>query len=175
MRIISGSLKGRRLNPPTNITARPTTDMAKESLFNNLNNRIDFEGIEVLDLFAGTGGIGLEFISRGARSVVAVEQSSVQTAFIRKACQQLQVDNLTVMRGDVFRYLRSTALRFDLIFADPPYALPELPELPGQVLGRDLLKSGGLFILEHPGSYSFADHPCLIDHRQYGKVNFSLF
>ena len=175
MRIISGKFGGRRIMPPRNITARPTTDMAKESLFNTLNNKIDFEDIDVLDLFAGTGGVGLEFVSRGARSVVAVEQERIQADFIRKTCAGLGIDNLMLVRGDVFRYLKTTSLRFDLIFADPPYALDTLPELPGIVENLHIMKPDGIFVLEHPANYDFSDNPALIDHRQYGKVNFSFF
>ena len=107
MRIISGKYKGRHFYPPANITARPTTDFAKESLFNVLNNHIDFEDITVLDLFAGTGSIGLECISRGARNVIAVEMATTQLNFIRKICGELHIDNLMTVRGDVFKYIAS--------------------------------------------------------------------
>ncbi|MCQ2311810.1 MAG: RsmD family RNA methyltransferase, partial [Paludibacteraceae bacterium] len=139
MRIISGKYGGRRLSPPKNITARPTTDFAKEALFNLLNNRLDFEGIDMLDLFAGTGGIGLEFISRGARSVTAVELAHTQQNFIISTCKQLGINNLSMVRGDVFKFLNACQLQFDFIYADPPYALDKLPELPELVI--PLLKS----------------------------------
>ena len=182
MRIISGKFRGRRLMPPKNITARPTTDFAKESLFNLLVNRMDIEGADVLDLFAGTGGIGLECVSRGAREVTAVELAHVQQNFIISTCKSLGINNLHVIRGDVFRYLKSCSIRYDLIFADPPYALDELPTLPSLIFGevedgRDipLLKDGGLFVLEHGDQYNFSGHPHFLDLRTYGSVHFSFF
>jgi 16S rRNA (guanine(966)-N(2))-methyltransferase RsmD len=138
MRIISGKYKGRHLEPPKNITARPTTDFAKESLFNLFTNRLDYDGIDVLDLFAGTGGIGLEFVSRGARSVIAVEKAHVQQNYIIGVCKQLGVDNLQVVRGDAFRYLNACSYMFDVIFADPPYALETLAELPDIIFSRHM-------------------------------------
>ena len=175
MRIISGQFRGRRLAPPKNITARPTTDFAKESLFNLLNNRIDFEGADMLDLFAGTGSIGLEFVSRGARSVTAVELAHTQQNFIISTCKQLGIHNLTVVRSDVFKYLNNCALQFDFIFADPPYALPELPLLPNYIFEKQLLKADGYFVLEHGKTYNFSQHPHFIEHRTYGSVHFSFF
>ena len=175
MRIISGQFRGRRLTPPNNITARPTTDFAKESLFNLLGNRMDFEGCDMLDLFAGTGGIGLEFVSRGARSVTAVEMAHTQQNFIISTCKQLGVRNLTVVRGDVFKYLNACRLRFDFVFADPPYALPELPTLPNWIFEKEVLKDGGWFVLEHGKNYDFSQHPRFEEHRAYGNVHFSFF
>lgn len=175
MRIISGKYKSRRISPPANITARPTTDFAKESLFNLLANRIDFEDIDMLDLFAGTGGIGLEFVSRGAREVIAVEKAHTQQNFIISTCKALGVQQLSVIRGDVFRYLNNCRLQFDFIFADPPYALPELPTLPDIVFGKELLKEDGWFVLEHSGNNDFSGHPHFVEHRKYGNVNFSFF
>jgi len=175
MRIISGTYGGRRLSPPNNITARPTTDFAKESLFNLLNNRIDYEDIDVLDLFAGTGGIGLEFVSRGARSVTSVELAHVQQNYIISTCKQLGISNLTVIRGDVFRYINSCALRFDFIYADPPYALERLPQLPDLVFGHELLKQNGMFVLEHSRNNDFSQHPHFQETRQYGNVHFTFF
>lgn len=175
MRIISGQFRGRRLTPPKNITARPTTDFAKESLFNLLNNRIDFEDCDMLDLFAGTGSIGLEFVSRGARSVTAVEMAHTQQNFIIATCKQLGIHSLTVVRSDVFKYLNACALRFDFIFADPPYMLEELPLLPNYIFERQLLKEGGLFVLEHGKTYDFSQHSHFAEHRAYGNVHFSFF
>ena len=175
MRIISGQFRGRRLVPPKNITARPTTDFAKESLFNLLNNRMDFEGADMLDLFAGTGSIGLEFVSRGARSVTAVELAHTQQNFIISTCKQLGIHNLTVVRSDVFKYLNACALQFDFIFADPPYALPELPLLPNYIFEKQLLKTDGYFVLEHGKDYQFTQHPHFIEQRVYGSVHFSFF
>ena len=160
--------------PPKNITARPTTDFAKESLFNLLVNRMDIEGAEVLDLFAGTGSIGIECISRGAREVTAVELAHTQQNFIISTCKSLDIHNLHVIRGDVFKYLKSCSIRYDLIFADPPYALDELPTLPDLIV-PGLLKPDGWFVLEHGDQYDFSGHPHFFDLRTYGSVHFSFF
>ncbi|MCQ2342761.1 MAG: RsmD family RNA methyltransferase [Paludibacteraceae bacterium] len=184
MRIISGKYGGRRLAPPKNITARPTTDFAKEALFNLLNNRLDFEDIEMLDLFAGTGGIGLEFISRGAKHVTAVEMAHTQQNYIISVCHQLGINNLSVVRGDVFKFLNANHgqvatiscpnnVQFDFIYADPPYALERLAELPDLVLPR--LKEGGWFVLEHGKDHDFTTHPRFAETRQYGNVHFTFF
>ena len=175
MRIISGIYGGRRLSPPKNITARPTTDFAKESLFNLLNNRIDFEGIDVLDLFAGTGGIGIECVSRGARDVTAVEIAHVQQNWIISCCKQLGIRNLSVIRGDVFKFLNACRTKYDLIFADPPYALEQLPTLPDVILGQDILKEDGWLVIEHGKDTDFTTHPRHIETRTYGSVHFSFF
>lgn len=179
MRIISGIYGGRRLSPPKNITARPTTDFAKESLFNLLNNRMDFEGTDMLDLFAGTGGIGLEFVSRGAREVTSVEMAHVQQNFIISTCKQLGIRNLSVIRGDVFKFLSSCRVQYDFIYADPPYALERLEEIPDLIFGKNagegILKEGGWFVLEHGKSNDFSQHPHFVEKRSYGSVNFSFF
>lgn len=175
MRIISGTYKGRRISAPSNITARPTTDFAKEGLFNLLNNRIDFEDIDVLDLFAGTGGIGIEFVSRGCNSAISIEQNERHCAFIRKVCEDLKIKNLSLMKTDVFRFINSCHSKFDLIFADPPYELKELKEIPDIIFKNQLLIEDGLFILEHSSKDSFVSHPNFDDHRNYGNVNFSFF
>ena len=175
MRIISGIYGGRRLSPPKNITARPTTDFAKESLFNLLNNRLDFEGIDVLDLFAGTGGIGIECVSRGAREVTAVEIAHVQQNWIISCCRQLGIKNLSVIRGDVFKFLSACRTKYDLIFADPPYALEELPTLPDVILERRILKEDGWLVIEHGKDTDFTSHPRHVETRTYGSVHFSFF
>lgn len=175
MRIISGKYKSRRIDVPHNITARPTTDFAKEGLFNLLNNQIDFEDIDVLDLFAGTGSIGIEFVSREARNVISVEKSDLHCNFIRKACKELQIDNLMLIKGDVFRFLESTKTKFDIIFADPPYQLPQLPEIPDVIFRNQLLKPEGIFILEHSAKNNFENHTHFLSHRSYGNVNFTFF
>lgn len=175
MRIISGIYGGRRLSPPKNITARPTTDFAKESLFNLLNNRMDFEGIDVLDLFAGTGGIGIECVSRGAREVTAVEIAHVQQNWIISCCRQLGIKNLSMIRGDVFKFLSACRTKYDLIFADPPYALEALPTLPDVVLERDILKENGWLVIEHGKDTDFTSHPRHVETRTYGSVHFSFF
>jgi 16S rRNA (guanine966-N2)-methyltransferase len=175
MRIISGKFKGRRISAPSNITARPTTDFAKEGLFNLLNNRIDFEGIDVLDLFAGTGGIGVEFVSRDCQSVISIEQNERQCAFIRKVCTELKISNLSLLKMDVFKFLNACHSKFDMIFADPPYELKELVDIPQIIFDKKLLKADGLFVLEHSAKNQFDKHPNFIDHRNYGNVNFSFF
>ena len=163
------------MSPPKNITARPTTDFAKESLFNLLNNRMDFEGIDVLDLFAGTGGIGIECVSRGAREVTAVEIAHVQQNWIISCCKQLGIRNLSVIRGDVFKFLSACRAKYDLIFADPPYALKELPTIPGLIFEKGLLKDDGILVFEHGKDNDFSSDPHFVEHRTYGSVNFSIF
>ena len=175
MRIISGKYKGRRIQPPTNITARPTTDFAKEGLFNLLNNRIEFEGIDMLDLFAGTGGIGVEFISRDCRSVTSVEQNERHVAFIRKICADLKIDNLSIAKTDVFKFIDTCHRQFDFIFADPPYDLQRLTDIPDLIFAKQLLAPNGLFVLEHSVKDNFENHARFVSHRHYGNVNFSFF
>ena len=195
MRIISGQYGGRRLSPPKNITARPTTDFAKESLFNLLNNRMDFEGIDMLDLFAGTGGIGIECVSRGAREVTAVEIAHVQQNWIIACCKQLGIRNLSVIRGDVFKFISAcrtenevnralAAKKYDLIFADPPYALERIEELPDLILkssavsgqySDSILKEDGWLVIEHGKDTDFTTHPRHYETRTYGSVHFSFF
>ena len=161
------------MSPPKNITARPTTDFAKESLFNLLNNRMDFEDIDMLDLFAGTGGIGIECVSRGAREVTAVEIAHTQQNWIITCCKQLGIKNLSVIRGDVFKFLNSCRMRYDLIFADPPYALDSIPTLPD--LALPLLKENGWLVIEHGKDTDLTSHPNHIETRTYGSVHFSFF
>ena len=175
MRIIAGTLRGRRLNPPANLPVRPTTDMARESLFNILNNYVDYEECAVLDLFAGTGAVSVEFVSRGAREVTAVDINAACTDFIKSTTQQLSIDNLRVVRADVFDLLRRANRQFDIVFADPPYAAPDLPKLPDLVFEHDLLTDDGIFVLEHPREFNFEEHPRFWQHRAYGKVNFTFF
>lgn len=175
MRIVSGKFKGRHFTPPTNIIARPTTDFAKESLFNLLGNMFDIEGASVLDLFSGTGSISLECVSRGCATVVAVEMSERQIAFIKKMTAELKIDNLKVMRSDVFRFLKSNSTLFDFIFADPPYQLPTIGDIPDLVFAIERLNDGGVFVLEHGSKNSFNQHPNFIFHRNYGNVHFSFF
>ncbi len=175
MRAITGKYKGHHFDIPSNFKARPTTDFAKENLFNVLSNRVDFENLSVLDLFAGTGSISLEFLSRGCLRVVSVEKDSRHFAFIRSMMAKLQDDASAIFRMDVFRYMERSTEHFDLVFADPPYALPELPEIPDRVFSSGLLKEGALFILEHGKNLDFSAHPHFVEHRAYGSVNFSFF
>ncbi|MDR2475005.1 MAG: RsmD family RNA methyltransferase [Bacteroidales bacterium] len=175
MRIISGIYGRRRFHIPKNFNARPTTDFAKENLFNVLQNYLNWETTEALDLFSGTGSIAFEFLSRGCPKVVCIEKDSVHFAFIRKVAAMLNAQNLTPVKGDVLTWLIAANLQFDLIFADPPYNLPDLPDLPNLIFDRKLVKENGMFILEHPDSYSFKTHPHFFHQRIYGSVNFSFF
>jgi 16S rRNA (guanine966-N2)-methyltransferase len=175
VRIISGQYRGRKIVPPGNFNARPTTDFAKEGLFNILMNQFDFEEVDVLDLFAGTGSITYEFASRGARSVLAVEWEHAYYRFIRNTCQSLEMDRVTVLRTDAFRLLHNPAQSFDIVFADPPYDHVRLKEIPDLIIGNGLLNPGGILILEHPSRYSFTAHPGFNRHKNYGSVNFTLF
>lgn len=176
MRIISGIYGRRRFDVPSTFSARPTTDFAKENLFNVIRNLMDLEGADALDLFAGTGSISFELLSRGCRQVTAVEKNNAHASFIAKVAKELKTDDLTLLRGDVFRYLHAAPKQsFDFIFADPPYALKELPEVPLLVFERDLLREGGLFVMEHPKNHDFSALPYFYQHRVYGSVNFSLF
>lgn len=176
MRIISGKYGRRRFDVPSSFNARPTTDFAKENLFNVLTNLVDFEGLDALDLFAGTGSISLELLSRGCRRVTAVEKSHTHASFIAKVAKELKTSDLSLVRGDAFRFIQSARPEsFDFIFADPPYALEELPDVPVLVFERQLLRPGGIFVMEHPGTYDFSQLPHFEQHRTYGSVNFSLF
>ena len=175
MRIISGKYGRRRFNVPTNITARPTTDMARENLFNVLNNLVDFDGLVALDLFSGTGAISFELLSRGCASVTSVEKASTQYNFIRKVKEQLKDENLVTVKGDVFKFIDSCTRRFDLIFADPPYDLPRFADVPRLVLDSPVMGPGSIFVMEHPREHDFSALPHFMQHRAYGKVNFSIF
>lgn len=168
-------MRGRHLVPPKNFQARPTTDFAKESLFNIINNSYDFETLRVLDLFSGTGSISLEFISRGAIHVDSVELNFVHHRFIKETALKLGVNNLTAIRSDAFAFVNRCTVRYNLIFADPPYDLKGIDRIPDAIFERNLLDDGGCFILEHSGSYRFENHPFFSEHRSYGSVNFSFF
>lgn len=175
MRIITGQYKGRHFDIPRTFKARPTTDFAKENIFNVLNGYIDFDGSAALDLFAGTGSISLEMLSRGCAPVVSVEADRDHAAFIAQCMKRIGTTDNVLIRGDVFRFLKKCHEQFDFIFADPPYALENLATLPGLVLGNDLLKPDGIFVLEHGKDYDFSNEPRFLEHRSYGSVNFSLF
>lgn len=175
MRIISGIFRGKQIRPPGNFKARPTTDFAKESLFNILIHQHSMEDLDVLDLFSGTGSIAYEFASRGASSVLAVEMIPAHYKFIQDTCRSLPLDQVSVIRADAFRYLKKPVQSFDIIFADPPFDHPGLDELPDLIFGTDILNKDGVFILEHPGSQSFTAHSHFLQHRKYGGVNFTFF
>jgi len=175
VRIISGIFRGKQIRPPVNFKARPTTDFAKESLFNILIHQYNMEEMDILDLFSGTGSISYEFASRGARSVLSIEMEPKHYKFIQDTCRNLQMDQVSVIRADAFKYLRRPVQSFDIIFADPPFDHPGLSELPELIFSSDILTKDGLFILEHPGNYSFTAHPHFFQHRKYGGVNFTFF
>jgi len=175
LRIIGGKYRGRKIEPPAGLKARPTTDFARESLFNILNNRIDFEDVTVLDLFSGTGSISYEFASRGAREVHLVEQDMKHFAGIKRIIRDIGFDNVRAIHIDVKAYLRTCSVKYDVVFADPPYELPWLKDIPGLVTGSGIIKEDGFFVLEHPRSMRFSDHSLFFEHRNYGSVNFSFF
>lgn len=175
MRIIGGKYKGRRIIPPGNLKARPTTDFAREGLFNILNNRVDFETITVLDLFSGTGSMSFEFASRGAAEVHLVEKDSIHISGIRRIIKDIGIDNIKPIHIDVKAYLKTCNVKYDIVFADPPYELPWLKDLPDLVNLAGIIKEDGFFILEHPRNMSFEDHSLFFEHRHYGGVNFSFF
>ena len=177
MRVVSGIYKHRRFDVPRNFKARPTTDFAKENLFNVLMGRVDFDDdTSALDLFAGTGSISLELLSRGCGRVVCVEKDRDHYRFICSVMREVGTRCCTVVHADVFRFIRDARREpFDFVFADPPYALPQLPQLPDLVLESRLLKPEGLFVLEHGKDHSFETHPAFLERRTYGSVNFSFF
>ena len=175
MRIIGGSLKGLRLNPPKNLPVRPTTDMAKEALFNILQNQIEFEGLSVLDLFSGTGNISLEFASRGAKQVVSVDRSIHCVHYLKDTARQHGLTTINAFKNDVFKYLQLETEQFDLIFADPPYDLNQIPEIPKIIFDKNLLSAGGLLIVEHQSLQNLSNHPAFTEQRKYGHSSFSFF
>lgn len=175
MRIIRGKYGKRRFDVPKNITARPTTDFARENLFNIIENIEDLEEKSVLDLFAGTGAVSWEFVSRGASPVVAVEQAQVQSGFIRSVKEKLIDEALRLVKGDVFKYLERSKDSYDIIFADPPYDHPRFAEIPELILKSPASRPGTLVIVEHNRNHDFSRLPGFMRHLVYGSVNFSLF
>lgn len=174
MRIIRGKYGRRRFDVPKNITARPTTDFARENLFNVLENMGEIDDACVCDLFAGTGAISWEFVSRGAKSVTAVEQAPVQASFIRSVKETLGDKTLQLFRGDVFRFISRDSEAYDVVFADPPYDHTRFGEIPQLILDSKLVKEGSLIIIEHSKTYDFSDLPGFFRHLVYGSVNFTL-
>ena len=175
MRIISGIYRGRTINPPRNLRARPTTDFAKENLFNVLTNIVDFEDLDVLDLFSGTGSISYEFASSEAHSVTSVDINSVHHNFIRQTARDLKFENFYAVKANVFLYLKSCTKKFDLIFSDAPYDLEGSDEVIKLVFERDLLKDEGFLIFEHSKEQNFEEHPNFWQTRSYGSVQFTFF
>lgn len=175
MRIIRGKYGRRRFDVPANITARPTTDFARENIFNVLENIVDFDGKDALDLFAGTGAISFEFLSRECRRVTAVEKAPTQQRFIEKVARELGAGNFTLVKGDALRYVAASPTTFDIIFADPPYDMDGFAEIPGKILSSGLVKPGTIVIVEHNRKHDFSSLPGFREHRTYGSVNFSIF
>ena len=175
MRIVSGIFKSRRINAPGNIPVRPTTDFAKESIFNIMNNHFYFEELEVLDLFCGIGGITFEFASRGAKEIISVDNNPRCTEFIKKTALEFGIENLKVIKNNAFSFLGFCTKQFEVIFADPPYDAEGIDKIPDLVFEKNLLKQNGWLIIEHSEKIKFIKHPNFKEHRKYGKVNFSIF
>lgn len=177
MRIIGGTFKGRRFTPPADHwPTRPTTDFAKEGLFNILANHLDFEDLKVLDLFGGTGSHGYEFISRGCRDVTYVDKFGPAVAFARKTAQTLGIsDRMKIVQSDVFKFIQNCRETYDYIFAGPPYGLPRLDEIPDLIFAQGMLRPGGWLVLEHNPNHRFEQHPFFDMQRNYGTTIFSFF
>lgn len=173
MRIVSGKYKGFTIQAPKAIPARPTTDRAKESLFNILQNKIDLEGLQVLDLFSGTGNMAYEFASRGAAEITAVDLNYHSVQFIKETFKKLDFP-AKVIKANALQFITRATESYDLVFADPPYAMPEMSSIPDRILGSTLLKADGLLILEH-ASQTVIQHERMVDQRVYGQSTFSFF
>lgn len=177
MRIIGGKFKGRKFNPPAGKwPTRPTTDFAKEGLFNILTNVFDFSEIKVLDLFGGTGSIAYELISRGCSEVTYVDKHYPCIAYVKKTKNLLEIDEeLKIIKSDAFKFISKSTDTFDLIFADPPYAHRDLQTIPDLVFDNHLLQEGGWLILEHDNKSDFESHPRFFRKQKYGNNIFSFF
>ncbi len=175
MRIIGGNFKGRRIEVSKNLAARPTTDFAKEGLFNVLRSQLDLDKITVLDLFSGSGGIGLEFSSRGAINCTCVDQDGLAIKSLRNNIKKLEIKNLRTVRSDVLRFIRQNKQSYSLVFADPPYASDLMEKLPSLILASKSLKEEGLLILEHGKDHDFSEEPHFLKSKKYGNVNFTFF
>jgi len=176
MRIISGKLGGRRISPPTQMPyTRPTTDIAKEGLFNILQNNLDFEGLKCLDLFGGTGSISYELASRGASDLTVVEKDNQMSAFIKKTAADLGLSQIRVVKSDVFRFMDTCHEKYDFIFAGPPYALTTIDDIPKRIFENSLLSEGGWFILEHTPRNNYQTYPYFLREKNYGTTVFSIF
>lgn len=175
MRIIGGTHRGKQLQAPKNLPVRPTTDFAKEGLFNILNNHLDFENLTVLDLFCGTGNITFEFASRGACKIVAIDKHSPCLHFVRDTSKALGLKVVCTERADAFTYLEKANTPYDVIFADPPYELANIPRIHDLVFGNELLTAEGILIIEHGSKLILNDKPFYKETRNYGNVHFSFF
>lgn len=175
MRIIGGELKGRKINPPQGLPVRPTTDIAKEALFNILVNNFDLEEVKVLDLFSGTGSIAYEFASRGVKDITCVEMNYACAEFIRSTASLLKIDGLIVYRTNCFNFLQKPPSAYNIVFADPPYDLAGFENVADLTLKNKLVLPSGWLIIEHPANFSFRHHAEFYELRRYGKVHFSIF
>lgn len=175
MRVISGIYRHRRFDVPKTFKARPTTDFAKENLFNILANRIDLEGVKALDLFSGTGSISIELVSRGCSQVISVEREPAHYSFICKVMETVKTKSCLPIKADVFKYIAGCTSQFDLIFADPPYQLENIASIPDLIFSNDILAPSGILILEHGASNDFSAHARFTEMRKYGSVHFSFF
>ncbi|WP_461787728.1 RsmD family RNA methyltransferase [Pedobacter sp.] len=175
MRIVGGRLKGLQFQAPAKLPVRPTTDMAKEALFNILLNTYDFEECSILDLFTGTGNISIEFASREAGNIVAVDKHPACTAWLKSVKEKHQLNSIDIRKADVFKFLAQTNEKFDIIFADPPYDLPNIPLLPQLVAQYALLNNGGVLVVEHPSMLKLNQQPGYVETRKYGYSSFSFF
>ena len=175
MRIIGGKLKGIRINPPSNLPVRPTTDLAKEALFNILNNQFDFEQIRVLDLFSGTGSISLEFASRGVPQIISVDRDFGCFNYLKTTSCQHGLNAIQANKADVFKFLKLETQPYDIVFADPPYDMPELTEISTIIFDLKLITPTGYLIIEHPSNKRLNNHPNFSETRKYGSSSFSFF
>lgn len=175
MRIINGTYKGKSIIAPKILPVRPTTDFAKEGLFNVLNNQFELSEIEVLDLFSGTGNIAIEFASRGAKKVICIDQNYHCISFIKKMKRELSINQLSVFKNDTFKYLKQYKESFDIIFADPPYAMKDMDKIAALVFENNLLNENGWLIIEHDKHTDLSSFPHFSKKRKYGNVNFSIF
>ncbi len=176
MRIVSGKHKGRSIPVRKNFPSRPTTDFAKENIFNVINNYFDFEDLDVLDLFSGTGSICYEFASRGCKSIHAVEKDFQSTRFIKSVIDNLKLENIKIIKADAFKYIEHIGEeKYNIVFADPPYDLENLSQLPELIIKNKIIKKEGWFILEHGKNHQFNDIKYFNEVRKYGSVHFSIF
>jgi len=176
MRIVGGIFSGRRFSPPTSTPARPTTDVAKEGLFNTLQNLMDIEGSKTCDLFGGTGSISYELASRGAEDLVLIERDMGNINFIKKTSKELGIsDKLQIIKGDVFKFMKQSTEQYDFIFAGPPYALVNIDDIPMLVFEKNMLAPGGVFVLEHTPRNDYQSHPQFLRMKNYGTTIFSFF
>jgi 16S rRNA (guanine(966)-N(2))-methyltransferase RsmD len=175
VRIISGKLKGKRISVPKNFHSRPTTDRGKEALFSIIDSQYDFDGLNVLDLFFGTGSIGLEFISRGAKKVVAVDANYRSIKNLNSFIEKENIDNLKPVKSDYKSFIKHNPEKFDIIFADPPYEMDGVIDIPEIIFNSDCLTDIGVLIVEHSDRIDLSTHPKFVDLRNYGGVCFSFF